>query len=96
MVRPCTFLTGSLTAVIISLICPLQLTLHLHAAMSAQCEAPEYFGMCDPWEAVWLLGRDASSPGSTLSSFLRHLYRHRRVTPNSWANSPTSSQVRRR
>src|SRR6266436_2661511 len=31
-----------------------------------------------------------------VSSFTRHLYRHRRVTPNSCANSLTSSQVLRR
>src|SRR5690349_861004 len=31
-----------------------------------------------------------------VSSFTRHLYRHRRVTPSSCANSLTSSQVLRR
>src|ERR1700757_2040216 len=31
-----------------------------------------------------------------VSSFTRHLYRHRRVTPNSCVNSLTSSQVLRR
>ena len=43
-----------------------------------------------------MLGREASSPGSMVSSFTRHLYRHRRVTPNSCVNSLTSSQVLRR
>jgi len=40
-----------------------------------------------------VLGRDASCPGSTVSSYLRHLFRHLGRTSSSRANSPTSSQV---
>src|SRR5579884_411141 len=43
-------------------------------------------------EATRVPGRDASSLGSIVSSFRRHLYRYCRVTPNSCANAATSSQ----
>ena len=40
-----------------------------------------------------MLGRANSSPDSARSSFLRHLYRQRGVTPNSSASRRTFSQV---
>ena len=41
------------------------------------------------WKAVPVSYRDVSSSGSTISSFLRHLYKDHRVTSNSWANAST-------